>query len=90
MLEEEHQTFFFFDAVKTFYISSLPKMFEKFPVGDHLLQDMGILVPDKVTSYSVDAVMRLAKCFPQLKIGDPTSIDKLRFYTLSHGPSYSN
>ena len=31
-------------------------------------------MPDKVTSYSVDAVIRH---FPQLEIGDPTSLDKL-------------
>ena len=49
-------------------------------------------MPDKVTSYSVDAVIRLAKHFPQLEIGDLTSLDTLRdrFYTLSHGSSYSD
>ena len=53
-------------------------MIKIFPFGDHLLQEIVILVPDKVTSYSVDAIIRLAKRFPQIEIGDPTSLDKLR------------
>ena len=35
-------------------------------------------MPDKVTSYSVDTVIMLAKRFPQFEIDDSTSLDKLR------------
>ena len=33
-------------------------MIKKFPFGDTLLQDLGNLVPDKVTTYSIDTVIR--------------------------------
>ena len=77
-LEEEYDTAPFFNAVMKFYIATITKMIKKFPFGDTLLQDLGILVPDKVATYSVDTVVRLARRFPQLELCDPTSLDQLR------------
>ena len=48
-------------------------MIEKFPFGDTLLQDLGVLVPDKVSTYSVETIVRLAK-----RLSDPSSLDHLR------------
>ena len=63
-------------------------MIKKFPFGD-TLQDLGVLVPDKVSTYSVETITRLAKRFPQLGLSDPTSLDHLREefldFTLSPG-----
>ncbi len=62
-------------------------MIKKFPFGDNLLQDLGIFVPDKASSYSVDTIIRLAKRFPQIELSDCESLDQLREefldYTLS-------
>ena len=69
-VEEEHDIAPFFDDVKNFYIATL----NKFSFGDTLLQDLGVLVPDKVSAYSVEAITRLAKCFPQHGLSDPTSL----------------
>ena len=88
-VEEEHDITPFFDAVKKFYIATLKKMIKKFPFGDTLLQDLGVLVPDKVSTYSVETITRLAKRFPQLGLSDPSSLDHLREefldFTLSPG-----
>ena len=53
-------------------------MIKKFPFGDTLLQDLGVLVLDKVTTYPVEAIIRLAKRFPQLELSDSTSLDQLK------------
>ena len=53
-------------------------MLKKFPFGDSLLKDLGILQPDRVHSYAVDTVVKLAKCFPQLGLDNSQSIDCLR------------
>ena len=42
-------------------------MIEKFPFDGKILQNLGILVPEKLSSYSVDRVIRLAKNFAQLE-----------------------
>ena len=63
-------------------------MIKKFPFGD-TLQDLGVLVPDKVSTYSVETITRLAKRFPQLGLSDPSFLDHLREefldFTLSPG-----
>ena len=48
------------------------------PFGDSLLKDLGILVPDKTASYSVETIIRLAKRFPQIGVADAESLDTLR------------
>ena len=78
VLEQERDPKPFFEAVRNFYVSSIKKMIQKFPFGDPLLRDLGILQPNKVTSYSVDTVVRLAKRFPQLQLFEPPSLETLR------------
>ena len=77
-LEEEHDTKPFFTAVRNFYVASLKKMIQKFPFGDSLLKDLGVLQPEKTASYSVETVLGLARRFPQLELADDESLDKLR------------
>ena len=77
-LEEEHDTKPFFTAVRNFYFASLKKMIQKFPFGDSLLKDLGVLQPEKTASYSVETVLGLARRFPQLELADDESLDKLR------------
>ena len=77
-LEEEHDTKPFFDAVRNFYIKSTKKMIQKFPFGDSLLRDLDILLPKKLNTSTLDAVIGLAKCFPQLQLSDVSCLDKLR------------
>ena len=57
-LEAEHDLKPFFCAVRSFYIRSIRKMLQKFPFGDTLLKDLGVLQPDQTTSYSVDTIIR--------------------------------
>ena len=67
----------FFIAVRSFYVNSIKKMLQKFPFGDTLLKDLGILQPQKAASYPVSTVVRLAKRFPQLGLADSASLDEL-------------
>ena len=76
--EEEHDTKPIFTAVRNFFVASLKKMLQKFPFGDSLLKDLGILQPEKTASYSVETVLGLAKRFPQLELADVISLDQLR------------
>ena len=48
------------------------------PFGDSLLKDLEILLPKDLNSTSMETVISLAKCFPQLELSDATSLDKLR------------
>ena len=68
----------FFTAVRNFYLSTLKKMLLKFPFGDSLLKDLGVLQPEKTSSYSARTILNLAKIFPQLEIADFESHDCLR------------
>ena len=77
-LESEHELKRFFSSVRKFYVATITKMLQKFPFGDSLLKDLGILQPEKTTSYSFDLIQRLAKRFPQLGLADEASIDQLR------------
>ena len=76
-LEQEHDTKPFFSAVRKFYVASLKKMRKKFPFGDTLLKDLGVLQPDKTATYSVSTVIKLAKRFPQLGLDSSDAIDSL-------------
>uniref|UniRef100_A0A1X7SHY9 HAT C-terminal dimerisation domain-containing protein n=1 Tax=Amphimedon queenslandica TaxID=400682 RepID=A0A1X7SHY9_AMPQE len=76
-VEEEHDLKPFFIAVRSFYVNSIKKMLQKFPFGDTLLKDLGILQPQKAASYPVSTVVRLAKRFPQLGLADSASLDEL-------------
>lgn len=88
-LEKEHSNKQFFDAVKRFYIKSIQKMIQKFPFGDSLLRDLEILLPNKLKTSTIETAIGLAKRFPQLKLSDPTSLDKLREeYSFPYGSSY--
>ena len=42
------------------------------------LKDLGILQPEKTSSYAVNTVLGLAKRFPQLRLSDSESIDCLK------------
>ena len=77
-LQEEYDLKPFFTAVRNFNVTSIKKMLQKFPFNDSLLKDLGVLQPEKTASYSVDTVLGLAKCFPQLGLADPESLDQLK------------
>ena len=53
-------------------------MLEKFPLGDSILRDLGIINPDKVTTHSFETIKSLAKQFPQLDLAGLKTIDGLR------------
>ncbi len=67
----------FFQHVKAFYSAALQKMFKKFPFGDTILQDLGIVQPIKTKSYTEDTIKRLAKRFPQIELNSPDSLHLL-------------
>lgn len=77
-MEEEFDTKPFYQAVRDFYVASLKKMLKKFPFGDTILKDLGIINPDKVCTYNFTTIQTLAKRFPQLELADSASIDALR------------
>ena len=68
----------FYEAVRLFYVASIQKMLKKFPFGDSILKNLGIINPDQVSSYNFSTIERLAKRFPQLNLNDSQSIDSLR------------
>ena len=86
-LETEHDPKPFFAAVRNFYVATHKKMLLKFPFGDSLLKDLGVLQPEKTSSYPVATVLNLAKRFRHLDIADPESLEALReeffYFTLS-------
>ena len=73
-LEQEHDTKPFFSAVRNFYIATIQKMLNKFPFGDPLMKNLGILNPNKATSFPSTVVTQLAKRFPQLGLADSGSL----------------
>ena len=77
-LEAERELKPFFSAVRRFYVATIKKMLQKFPFGDSILKDLGILQPQKTASYSFDQVQRLAERFPQLGLVDETLFDQLK------------
>ena len=77
-LEAEHELKPFFSAVRKFYIASIKKMLAKFPFGDSLLKNLGVLQQEKTASYDVHTILSLAKRFPQIGLADAESLDQLR------------
>ena len=77
-LEAERELKPFFSAVRKFFIASITKMLKKFPFGDSILKDLGVLQPQQTASYSIDTILGLAKHFPQLDLADSASLDQLR------------
>ena len=77
-VETEHDTKPFYVAVRKFYLATIKKMLKKFPFGDSILKDLGILQPEKTTSYDVSTVVSLAKRFPQLDLNTSESLDLLK------------
>ena len=75
-LEEEMDTKPFL-CVKAFYSATLQKFFKKFPFGDTILQDLGIVQLTKTKSYNVSTIKRLAKRFPQIELDSPDSLHLL-------------
>ena len=75
-LEEEMDTKPFL-CIKAFYSATLQKFFKKFPFGDTILQDLGIVQPTKTKSYTVSTIKRLAKRFPQIELDSPDSLHLL-------------
>ena len=65
------------------FTSIASKNAQKFPFGDTLLKDLGILQPQKAASYPVSTVVRLAKRFPQLGLADSASLSEEFDFTLS-------
>ncbi len=78
VVEQEHDTKSFFASIRRFYLSSIKKMQKKFPFGDSLLNDLGILQPNKASTYEANTVLRLAKKFPQLELDTPERLDQLK------------
>ena len=76
-LEAERELKPFFSAVRKFFIASITKMLKKFPFGDSILKDLGVLQPQQTASYSIDTILGLAKRFPQLDLADSASLDQL-------------
>ena len=60
-MEEEHDPKLLYEAIRSFYVATVKKMLKKFPFGDTILKDLGIINPDKVTTYSFQTVKSLAK-----------------------------
>ena len=62
-------------------------MLNKFPFGDTLMKNLGILQPSKASSFPSSTVVNLAKRFPQLGLSDSESFQCLKEefmdYTLS-------
>ena len=53
-------------------------MLKKFPFWDSILKDLGVLQPDKVSSYSVSTVVGMAKRFHQIGLSASDSLDQIR------------
>ena len=68
----------FFLAVHKFYLATIKKMLKKFSFGDSILKNLGVLQPDKVSSYSVSTVVGLAKCYPQIGLSASDSLDQIQ------------
>ena len=76
-LEEDNDPKPFYRAVRRFYLASIRKMLK---LGIQL-RDLGIINPDKVTTYSFETIKSLAKRFPQLDLAGSESIDGLSLWT---------
>ncbi len=63
VVEQEHDTKSFFASIRRFYLSSIKKMLKKFPFGDSLLNDLGILQPNKASTYEANSGIVFAHTF---------------------------
>lgn len=70
VLEEEEDIKPFFRGVRQFYVETIKKMIQKFPFGDTFLKDLGMLQPEKTSSFSPATILHLAKRFPQIGLAD--------------------
>ncbi len=55
-MEEEFDIKPFYQAVRDFYAVSLNKMLKKFPFGNTILKDLGIINPDIVCTYNFTTI----------------------------------
>ena len=76
MVEQEHDTKPFFASIRRFHFSSIKEILKKFPIGDSLLNDLGILQPDKSSTYDVSTVLWLEKKFSQLELDTSESLEQ--------------
>ena len=60
-----------------FLLSYSSEIFKKFPFGDTILQDLGIVQRTKTKSCTVSTIKRLAKRFPQIELDSPDSLHLL-------------
>ena len=77
-LEEELDPKPFYLAVRSFYVATDTKMLNKFPFGDTLMKNLGILQTSKASSFPSSTVVNLAKRFPQLGLSDFESLQCLK------------
>ena len=75
-MEEEIDPKPFYKAVHSFYAATLKKMLKKFPFGESMLKDLGIINPDNVCNYSFSTIESIASRFPQLGLAE--TLDNLR------------
>lgn len=54
-------------------------MIKKFPFGDSILKDLGVLQPDKTSSYSATTLLNLAKRFPQIGLSESLDLIEEEF-----------
>ena len=62
-LEEEQDVTPLYAAVRGSYVATVTKMLKKFPFGDTILKDLGIINPHQVRSYTFSTIKSLAKRF---------------------------
>lgn len=77
-LEEEQDVRPLYCAVRKFYVATVIKMLKKFPFGDTILKDLGIIDPLQVRSYSFNTFKSIAQRFRQLHLDDSASLDKFK------------
>lgn len=58
-------------------MATIKKMIKKFPFGDTILKDLGILQPEKTSSYSAATALKLARRFPQMGLSEPETLDRI-------------
>ena len=70
----------FFRSARTFYVAFVKTLVKKFPFGSTILCDLRILNPSERRTYKdfPAAVVRLAKCFPQLGLSQTEKLEELK------------
>ena len=59
-MEQDGDSKPFYTPLCNFYVATLKKMLKKFPFGDSIYKDLGVINPDQVCTYSFDTIKRLA------------------------------